>query len=144
MLGLADSHETDQKQVYEEFKEQLGRSDPGWYETKLPWKGERGSKRRLDQLIRKLGKNGQYAEYNEIIQDPLQQGVIEIAPTEPTGKEYYIPPPPPQGCNKENAESTKLRVVYDASGLPSPRTTPPEWLMGYPGQIKVLSNPSYW
>ena len=99
VLGLADSHENDQQQVYEEFKEQLGRSDAGWYETKLPWKGnhpplpsnERGSKRRLDQLIRKLEKNGQYAEYNEIIQDQLQQGVIEITPTEPTEKEYYIP-----------------------------------------------------
>ena len=118
VLGLTDSHENDQQQVYEEFKEQLGRSDTGWYETKLPLKGnhaplpsnERGSKRRLDQLIRKLEKNGQYVEYNKIIQDQLQQGAIEIALMEPTG--YYIPH---KGVTRQNAESTKLRVVYDAS-----------------------------
>jgi hypothetical protein len=85
----------------------------------LPWKGnhptlpsnERGSKRRLDQLIRKLEKNDQYSEYNDILQDQLQKGVIEIAPREPTGKEFYIPH---KGVTRKNAESTKLRV-YDAS-----------------------------
>jgi hypothetical protein len=120
VLGLADSHENDQQEVYEEFKEQLERNDAGWYETKLPWKGnhptlpsnERGSKRRLDQLIRKLEKNDQYSEYNDILQDQLQKGVIEIAPREPTGKEFYIPH---KGVTRKNAESTKLRVVYEAS-----------------------------
>ena len=120
VLGLADSHENDQQELYEEFKEQLERNDAGWYETKLPWKGnhptlpsnERGSKRRLDQLIRKLEKNDQYSEYNDILQDQLQKGIIEIAPREPTGKEFYIPH---KGVARKNAESTKLRVVYDAS-----------------------------
>jgi hypothetical protein len=119
VLGLAGSHENDQQEVYGEFKEQLERNDAGWYETKLPWKGnyptlpsnERGSKGRLDQLIRKLGKNDQYSEYNDILQDQLQKGVIEIAPREPTGKEFYIPH---KGVTRNNAESTKLRV-YDAS-----------------------------
>jgi hypothetical protein len=37
--GLAGSHENDQQEVYGEFKEQLERNDAGWYETKLPWKG---------------------------------------------------------------------------------------------------------
>lgn len=75
VLGLADSHENDQNAVYEEFKEQLDRNPAGWYETKLPWKGnhpplptnEIGSKRRLEQLIRKLERNGQYDDYDSII-----------------------------------------------------------------------------
>ena len=120
VLGLADTHENDQLPVYEEFKEQLERSPAGWYETSLPWKGnhpalpsnETGSKRRLEQLIRKLERNGQYQEYDNIIQEQLQQGVIEPAPETPNGKEYYIPH---KGVNRENAESTKLRIVYDAS-----------------------------
>ena len=120
VLGLADTHENDQLPVYEEFKEQLERSPAGWYETSLPWKGnhpalpsnETGSKKRLEQLIRKLERNGQYQEYDNIIQEQLQQGVIEPAPETPNGKEYYIPH---KRVNKENAESTKLRIVYDAS-----------------------------
>ena len=75
VLGLADSHKSDQLEVYEEFKEQLEGSPAGWYETKLPWKAnhptlptnEAGSKRRLEQLIRKLKRNGQYEEYDSNI-----------------------------------------------------------------------------
>ena len=120
VLGLSDTHENDQQAVYEEFKEQLERNPAGWYETKLPWKGnhptlptnEAGSKRRLDQLIRELERNGQYEEYDSIIQDQLQEGIVEPAPETPTGKEFYIPH---KGVDRENAESTKLRIVYDAS-----------------------------
>jgi hypothetical protein len=39
VLGLADSNENDQQTVYQEFKEHLRRNDAGWYEAKLPWKG---------------------------------------------------------------------------------------------------------
>ena len=98
VLGLADTHEDDQQAVYEELKEQLERNPAGWYETKLPWKGnhptlptnEAGSKRWLDQLIHKLERNGQYEEYDSIIQNQLQEGIVEPAPETPTGKEFYI------------------------------------------------------
>ena len=120
VLGLADSHKNDQLEVYEEFKEQLERSPAGWYETKLPWKvnhpalptNEAGSKRRLEQLVRKLQRNGQYEEYDSIIQEQLREGIVEPAPEVATGREFYIPH---KGVNRENAESTKLRIVYDAS-----------------------------
>ena len=120
VLGLADSHKNDQFEVYEEFKEQLERSPAGWYETRLPWKvnhptlptNETGSKRRLEQLVRKLERNGQYEEYDSIIQDQLKEGIVEPAPDVATGKEFYIPH---KGVTRENAESTKLRIVYDAS-----------------------------
>ena len=120
VLGLADSNENDQQTVYGEFKEQLRRNEAGWYETKLPWKGnhpplptnEAGSKRRLDSLIRKLERTGQYESYDKIIQEQRQLGIIEKAPTKATGKEFYIPH---KGVTRENAESTKLRIVYDAS-----------------------------
>ena len=37
--GLADCPENDQNDVYREFKEQLQRSEDGWYEIGLPWRG---------------------------------------------------------------------------------------------------------
>ena len=40
VLGLADSPTGAQGVVYDEFKEQLRRSEEGWYETGLPWKGD--------------------------------------------------------------------------------------------------------
>ena len=120
VLGLADRNENDQKTVYYEFEEQLSRDQAGWYEATLPWKGnhpplptyENGSKRRLEQLVRKLERNGQYFEYNKIIQDQLNQGVIEPAPATKTEKEFYIPH---KAVIRKQAETTKLRVVYDAS-----------------------------
>ena len=39
VLGLADACTGDHSVVYEEFMEQLRRSEEGWLETVLPWKG---------------------------------------------------------------------------------------------------------
>ena len=39
VLGLKEKPSGDQETLYEEFKEQLSRSAKGWYETRLPWKG---------------------------------------------------------------------------------------------------------
>lgn len=64
VLGLEDRSKGDQQTVYDDFKEQLRRSDEGWYETGLLWKhshdllpnNECGSLRRLESLIKKLQK----------------------------------------------------------------------------------------
>ena len=120
VLGLADTHENDQQAVYKEFKEQLVRDEAGWYQTSLPWKGnhpplltnETGSKKRLEHLVRKLKKNESYEDYNNIIQEQLQQGIVEPAPGQPSGNEFYIPH---KAVVKKGAESTQLRIVYDAS-----------------------------
>ena len=68
VLGLADTPENDQETVYEEFKEQLKRNPDGLYVTKLPWKAnhpslptnEMGSRRRLEQLIKKFRQDDNY------------------------------------------------------------------------------------
>ena len=124
VLGIADSGENDQEMVYQDFKEQLGRSPDGWYEANLPWKlhhallatNEKGSRRRLEQLVKKLRREGNYDSYDQIIQDQLQQGVIELAPDEASKKEFYLPH---KAVVKREAESTKLRIVYDASAKES-------------------------
>ena len=120
VLGLADTPTGDQSVVYEEFSEQLRRSEEGWYETGLPWKGnhpplpnnKEGSLRRLASLVRKLEKTKTIGDYNAIIQEQLADGIVERAPNTVQGREFYIPY---KGVVRETAESTKLRIVYDAS-----------------------------
>ena len=41
-----------------------------------------------------------------------EEGVVETAPSAAMGKEFYLPH---RAVARENAETTKLRVVYDAS-----------------------------
>ena len=120
VLGLADSPGNDQSAVHSEFPEQLQRSPEGWYQTHLPWKGnyqpllsnEQGSLRRLKTLTQRLKKNDMLEEYDAIIQDQLKDGIVEKADMPPTGKEFYIPH---KAVVRENATSTKTRIVYDAS-----------------------------
>ena len=127
VLGLKDYPLGDQEIVHEEFKEQLTRSQDGWYETSLPWKANHpplpnhksGSLKRLDNLVRKLEKQGTLEQYDQIIQDQLAQGIVEPAKDEAKGKEFYIPP---KAVVRKSAETTKMRIVYDASARASGQT----------------------
>ena len=120
VLGLADTPTGDQSNVYDEFKEQLTRSPEGWYETALPWKGNHpplpnnyeGSIHRLNTLVRKLRRTDMLSEYDAVISEQLEQGVVEKAPEQAKGKEFYLPH---RAVVREEAETTRLRVVYDAS-----------------------------
>ena len=120
VLGLEDSPPGDQETVHAEFKEQLKRSREGWYETGLPWKGNHpilpnnkaGSLRRLSNTVRKLERTDMLEKYDAVIQDQLAQGVVERAECEAKGREFYIPH---KAVVRETAETTKLRIVYDAS-----------------------------
>ena len=129
VLGIDDKPSTHQSDVHEEFKEQLTRSPDGRYETELPWKGNclelpnncAGSVRRVNSLLRKLKRIDMLDQCDDIIREQLEEGVVEKAPAKVTGKEFYMSL---QAVMPENAESTKLRVVYDASsrahnGVPS-------------------------
>lgn len=86
----------------------------------LPWKGDHpplpnnknGSLVRLDSLLRKLRCTDTLAAYDAVICEQLEEGVVEKAPLEATGKEFYLPH---RAVVRENAKTTKLRVVYDAS-----------------------------
>ena len=99
VLGLEDTSEKDPRPVNDEFKETLTRSEEGWYETSPPWKSnhsklptnEQGSQRRLRNLVKRLERKGIYEEYNSIIQDQLEKGIVEPAPLIATGKEFMSP-----------------------------------------------------
>jgi capsule polysaccharide modification protein KpsS len=51
-------------------------------------------------------------QYDEIIQNQLEEGIVERVTDAPKGKEFYIPHKP---VVKESAETTKVRIVFDAS-----------------------------
>ena len=52
------------------------------------------------------------SEYDAVISEQLEQGVVEKVPEKAKGKEFYLPH---RAVVREEAETTKLRVVYDAS-----------------------------
>jgi hypothetical protein len=80
-----------------------------------------GSRRRLDNLVKRLKTSYQYDHYNDIITQQLEDGVIELAPQEASDNKFYIPH---KAVVKNTAETTKLRIVYDASAKES-RTSRP-------------------
>ena len=51
-------------------------------------------------------------QYDAIIKEQLVEGIVEPAEEQFVGREFYIPHKP---VIRESAESTKLRIVYDAS-----------------------------
>jgi len=118
--GLHDTPIGDQNVVHQEFLEQLKRSPEGWYETALPWKGghpplpnnKTGSLKRLDSLVQRLKWNGKLEEYDAIIQQQLKEGIVEEAKEPTQVKEFYIPH---KAVIRDSAETTKMRIVYDAS-----------------------------
>ena len=128
ILGLKDRPAGDQMSVYDEFKAQLTRRPEGWYETGLLWKtghpqlhnNHNGSLGRLSSLVRRLKRDPALLdEYDQIIQEQLEEGIVEKAVSEAKGREFYIPHKP---VVRELAESTKTRIVYDASARASDNT----------------------
>lgn len=56
---------------------------------------------------------GEFERCNDVIQNQLSQGILERADEVVTdGREFYIPH---KAVVRDNAESTKMRIVYDAS-----------------------------
>ena len=127
ILGLEDRPEHDQQTVHAEFREQLIRDPEGWYETGLLWKknhpplpsNKEGSLRRFDRLYNKLEKMEVTREYNKVIEQQKEEGIVELANELTKSKEFYLPHKP---VVRTGAESTKLRVVYDGSARGTPQS----------------------
>ena len=120
-LGKEDSPTGDQMYVFQEFQDQLKRKADGSYETSLLRKlghsplhnNKNQSLSRLGNLIGKLqNQPNEFEQYDQVIQTQLSEEIIEKAPKEVKGTEFYIRHKP---VVREEAESTKMRIVYDAS-----------------------------
>ena len=105
---------------HEEFKNQIQMID-GHYQTKLPWKPDHTklhsnqsiSKARLESTTKKLEKIRKLEEYDEIMKDQLKSGILQLVPKETKAETvHYIPHHP---VIKDEAETTKMRIVYDCS-----------------------------
>ena len=133
VLGVTDSvtdSVSDEGTVHQEFKEQLRKDKNGWYETGLIWKdncstlasNKSGSLLRLRNLLRNLQKDQKLFEmYDQVIQEQLPEGVVERVTEEVNfgQREFYLPH---KAVIRENAESTKLRIVYDMSSRENSRS----------------------
>jgi hypothetical protein len=116
-----DKKDTSGKETCEKhFRQNFKRLPNGKYQVKIPFKEDNiniGESRkraiaRLIQLEEKLDMNPKLkVEYHKFLQEYLQLGHMEMS-KEPTESGYFIPH---HGVLKEDAITTKLRVVFDAS-----------------------------
>ena len=130
VLGVRDRGEDDEFDVYTEFKENVVRKPNGRYEVNIPWipgakldeTNEEQSRRRLQNMERKLGREEQLKiEYTKIVEEQLEEGVVERVPNKPTGERvFYLPH---KAVVRTEAVTTKVRMVFDASAKPHPLAT---------------------
>ena len=126
-IGINDSPVDPQDtEALKVFHETL-KYEEGRYHVSWPWKNEIArlpenrelAFGRLKSLVRKMRNNCDLArQYDSIIQDQLNLGVIEKVKPEPTdGIRHYIPHHAVVNLSKP---TTKVRVVYDASAKTKP------------------------
>ena len=127
VLGVEDRGEKDQSTIYAEFQESITRKEDGRYEVAVPWipgavlsnTNEEPSRKRLHNVNRKLKQNQQLKdEYEKIVHEQFKDGVIEKTKESSTSERVFYMPHKP--VIKENASTTKVRMVFDASARPHP------------------------
>eukprot|EP00794_Sanderia_malayensis_P017243 gene17243-biopygen14837 len=92
------------------------------YSVGLPWKAGQNnlpsnyniSLLRLNNQVRKLKQTPDVLQkYEDVIQQQVHDGIIEqVSELEPAGKVHYLPH---RAVVREDAETTRVRIVYDAS-----------------------------
>ena len=118
-LGIAENESS----VQDSFKDSISLCN-GRYQVTLPWKEVHPTLssnrpqcvKRLQGLLHRLKQHPSVlSEYDALIKDQLQRGVIEKVPDETTTqstKVYYMPH---HAVTRQDKKTTKLRIVYDAS-----------------------------
>ena len=109
--------------VYDDFQQRI-RSDGQRYEVNLPWKEPHPmlpdnyslSKSRLVSLLSRLRNDpGVLKEYHAVIQEQLNAGIVERVEEDgpgEVGEVHYLAHHP---VVPQDKQTTKVRVVYDAS-----------------------------
>ena len=109
--------------VYDDFQQRI-RFDGRRYEVNLPWKEPHPmlpdnyslSKRRLMSLLSRLRNDpGVLKEYHAVIQEQLNAGIVERVEEDGAGEigeVHYLAHHP---VVRQDKQTTKVRVVYDAS-----------------------------
>ena len=84
-LGVSKKQGKPDDYVYEKFREQLGLSLGGYYETNLIWRenhpslqnNESNSLGRLNNLIRNLNRSKSLEAYDKVVQDQIRESIVE-------------------------------------------------------------------
>ena len=74
---------------------------------------------RLHSLTKNLIRSNKLGEYDKIIQEQINKGIIEKVSKNKIsekGKKFY---PPHRPVIRESAKTAKIRIVYDASAKPN-------------------------
>jgi len=107
--------------ILKNFEESVTRDKSGRYEVSMPWieghppllNNFEIAKTRLDRLMKKLENDGYYSEYDQVFNEWLSEGIIEVIPPDEINNEgYYLPH---RHVVKLSSTTTKLRPVFDAS-----------------------------
>ena len=111
-----------EKHSQDHFIESIYLNEENRYETKLPFKEDHDllhdhfelCQKCLEKLHEKLKSDPDLLQkYNEIFQSQKELGIIESAPENcESGNCHYIPHHP---VVNENKDTTKVRIVFDAS-----------------------------
>ena len=128
VLGICEP--TRENEFHEEFSETIQQNQSGFYEVKLPWKQDHPTLpenkeltvARLHGLRRSLEKRGFLKEYNDIMTEQKRKGILEPVPKDDCEKGKIVHYNPHQLVVREEAESTKKRVVYDLSARRNQKT----------------------
>ena len=128
ILGGEDRGEDDFSDIHREFNENIVKGRDGRYKVKIPWvpgsriteSNEAQSRSRLKSVERKLVRNPELKRaYQDIVEIQLKEGIIEKVPEQEADGEriFYLPHKP---VVREEATTTKVRMIFDASARPSP------------------------
>ncbi|KAL5490750.1 hypothetical protein EMCRGX_G015929, partial [Ephydatia muelleri] len=109
--------------AYSQFIESITFQD-GRYCVQLPWKNPHPtlldnlnlSQRRLCNLLRRLRQDPSLLQrYDTVIKEQIKEGIVEVVPdpwAPVVEKVHYLPH---HGVIRDDKQTTKLRIVYDAS-----------------------------
>nr|CAD2193831.1 unnamed protein product [Meloidogyne enterolobii] len=131
-IGMDDTMlPEDKDEVMQNFKKNLTFVD-GRYQISLPFNSQihalptnyRHAKMRLSSTLKKLRQINAIDQYQAILDDQLAKGVIEVVknPNESTGPVHYLPH---RAVVREDKNTTKLRIVMDASARPPSQRSAP-------------------
>ena len=124
VLGVEDRKGFDQEDVKREFFEKIQRKNDGRYQIRIPWiegrypvnNNQVQSSARLNSLFRRMTTVVR-KEYDKIIEEQLEMGIIEKVPEDLNGKRVFYMPHKP--VVRESATTTKVRMVFDAGSKAS-------------------------
>ncbi|XGW02981.1 hypothetical protein V3C99_014742, partial [Haemonchus contortus] len=111
------------EQVWEQFKRSIERREDGYY-VHLPWKVHHPplpdnralAFKRLLNVWTSLKNNEQLLnQYNEVFRDQLKQGIVELVGDNDSREGIQVHYIPHQPVLTPQKETTKLRIVFDAS-----------------------------